>query len=464
MQKDLMEGLNAEQRQAVEYIDGPLLVLAGAGTGKTKVITTRIAHLLSRGVRPERILAVTFTRKAASEMKERIGAILGYRPSQMTVSTFHSLGFKILREISRGSLVVFDEARQRELMSAIVKRGRFGLDPERALAQVSRAKNWGYSPEKVRSQATCPEEVEFAECFQAYENELRGNNGIDLDDMISCPVTYLENTRHARNVYQNRFQYILVDEYQDTNRPQYRLMRCLLGPHENLCVVGDDDQSIYGFRGADVERILRFREDFPRGEMVALQMNYRSYAEVISLANGIIAESERRYPKKLQPALGPGALVRWKQLGTENAEARAIAVEINAFADDGISFKDVAVLTRLHQDGKAIIQELDRLRIPFQRGKASGDQTNAVSLMTLHQSKGLEFPVVFMPALEDTTLPHFQAIEEGPVALEEERRLLYVGVTRAKQHLVLTASSSRGGRERSVSRFLSKFISGLRLD
>jgi DNA helicase-2/ATP-dependent DNA helicase PcrA len=428
-------------------------VLAGAGTGKTKVISTRVAYLLQRGVPPSEILAVTFTRKAAAEMKERIEHILKAKPWGLTVSTFHSLGFRILRELSPGKFVVFGDVEKQQLIQSIIGRLRFYLDAETTLHQISRAKNWGLSPEDVRRTARNSSEREFADCYGSYQKQLASQGALDLDDMISLPLDFLLRSEGTRALYQRRWRYILVDEYQDTNRVQYQLTRCILGAHSNLCVVGDDDQSIYGFRGAEVERILSFQEDFPKATAIALQLNYRSHSEILTLANAIISRARRRYPKRLLSHVGPGGRISWRRLGYEEAEAAHIAEQIRGLVETGeFSYRDIAIIARVHKDTRPIHRALQAQELPCAAGKSVGQ--NAVTVMTLHQSKGLEFPVVFVPALEDNSLPHFHALCEGKEAVEEERRLLYVAVTRAKKRLFLTSSASRNDRSRNVSRFL----------
>jgi superfamily I DNA/RNA helicase len=450
-----LTSLNQEQRNAVECTEGPLLVLAGAGTGKTKVITTRIAYLLKRGVAPERILALTFTRKAAIEMRVRIEELVGRKPWGLTVSTFHSLGFRMLREMNRGApLVVLADKEQLALVQELTNRPGNYLDPERTLNQISRAKNWGLTPDDIARNGEDYGGSDFAACYRDYEAALRSKGAIDLDDMVGRPLKLLQDSDDARAKYQWRFRYILVDEYQDTNRVQYQLTRAILGQANNLCVVGDDDQSIYGFRGAEPQRILSFKDDFPNTTVVALTMNYRSHAEIITLANAIISRAPKRYPKNLQPQLGPGGKIAWRSVGSEEAEAAYITEQIRALIDTGeFSFGEIAVISRLTKDAQIIYDSLKAKKLPCAMGKVNGEE-NAVSVMTLHQSKGLEFPVVFIPALEDDTLPHYHALSGGPETMEEERRLLYVAVTRAKKRLFMSASSSRKGYSRSISRFI----------
>lgn len=451
----LFQSLNEQQRTAVECTEGPLLVLAGAGTGKTKVITTRIAYLLRKGIPPKQILAVTFTRKAAEEMRTRVEDILGFRPWGLTISTFHSLGFFILRDLTEGQVHVIDEASQRAMVKRLGQRYDLDLEVDRVCSQISRAKNFRISPNQVRERARTPEEHAFARCYAAYQAELEATTTIDFDDMISMPLEFLARSRAASERYRRRWRYILVDEYQDTNQIQYELMRCLLGVQSNICVVGDDDQSIYGFRGASADRILSFKDDFPNTTTVALEMNYRSHAEIIALANSIISSAPKRYPKRLVSSLGPGGAIAWKRLEHERAEAGYIIEQIRSLTRTGrYSLRDIAVIARVASSTETLQQTFRSGLLPFAIGKSSPPRS-AVTIMTLHQAKGLEFPVVFVPAIEEDSIPHFYALKEGPTAVEEERRLFYVAVTRAKKQLILTACASRKERPREVSRFLT---------
>ena len=452
-EQGLLSSLNEDQKNAVRCTEGPLLVLAGAGTGKTKVITTRIAYLLKRGVAPSQILALTFTRKAAVEMSVRIEELVGRKPRGLTVSTFHSLGFRMLREMNQArSLRVLAEEDLFKFFQKLP--GCSYMDTELTLNQISRAKNWGLSPQDVYQNAQDAGEVDFSTSYREYETAMRKAGAIDLDDMVGLPLKLLQESEELRSRYQRRWRYVLVDEYQDTNRVQYLLTRAVLGEHTNICVVGDDDQSIYGFRGAEPKRILSFKDDFPNTTVIALTMNYRSHAEIITLANAIISRAQTRYPKNLHSSLGLGAKVDWKQVGNEGSEAAYIAEQIQDLtASKEFSFGDIAVISRITKDATLIYEVLKERKLPCAMGKAAANR-NAVSVMTLHQAKGLEFPVVFIPALEEDTLPHYHALQEGPSALEEERRLLYVAVTRAKKRLFLSASSSRNNHDRTVSRFL----------
>jgi DNA helicase II / ATP-dependent DNA helicase PcrA len=459
----LLEGLHPAQQEAVQTLEGPLLVLAGAGSGKTRVITRRMAYLLSQGVPPESLLAVTFTRKAAIEMRERVSKLLGRTPRGLTVCTFHALGYRLIREqgcrLKFGPRVSVLEERERcrlvgSLLGELDLRRPPGI--ETVLSRIARAKNDGISPEAYLDEATTRREKAIGGIYARYQEALLERNAIDLDDMVLMPLKLLEAHERVRRAYERRWHFILIDEYQDTSAGQYRLATLLAGERKNICAVGDDDQSIYRFRGADVERILRFEEDFPGARVIRLEVNYRSSAEIVRLGSAVIEQAEKRYEKRLAPALGSSGPVIWSRVAGEAEEARLIAGEVGALhAGSGIGFRDMAVLVRVERHGSGVIKALRRERIPAQRGQGSGED-GGVSVMTIHQSKGLEFLVVFLIAVEDETLPHYHAIREGREAVEEERRLLYVAITRAKARLFLSSCESRDRHERRPSRFLSE--------
>ncbi len=298
----ILSGLNDEQREAVCSTNGPLLVLAGAGTGKTLVITKRIAFLLNQGVSPENVLAVTFTRKAAVEMRERVEALLGSSARGVTIATFHALGLKILREHGHrldilGKATIYGTAEQLNLVETILDE----VDPEghfaaiNLLSRISRAKNRGLTPEKLASRELDEMTRRAVLVFSRYQAELRRRGVLDLDDLLLLPLTLLREHTRVRNYYTRRWQYLLVDEFQDTNRSQSLLTQHLAGERRNVCVVGDDDQSIYRFRGAEVGNILRFREDYSGANLVTLQVNYRCTSPIVALANRVIEKAKTRY-------------------------------------------------------------------------------------------------------------------------------------------------------------------------
>lgn len=644
MEDTFFKDLNAAQREAVATTEGPLLVLAGAGTGKTRVITYRIANLLRRGVRPESILAVTFTNKASREMKERVHKLTGGKEKGMTISTFHSLGVRILRVEHaaigyRPGFSITDSSDQLSMARTILRDIRGGaapVEPKAVLAAISRAKNKFILPEDVLESASDDLEHLLAECYQRYQSGLRDRNCVDFDDLILLPVICLQKHEEIALKYKRQFRYVLVDEYQDTNSAQYQFLRCLVSPERNLCVVGDDDQSIYGFRGAEMDKILGFERDFPGARVVKLEENYRSTAAILNLANAVIANNLSRRKKTLRSTLGEGAKVRWVTLSDEAAEVDFViqgivrlteaeqapleslviliraAIQARPFEEklrlrhipytlvggqsyfDRKEIRDVLAYWKVASNpaddlsllrilnvprrgfGTVTIQKIDavarakkfsfleamtavadregefsesvrtacaHLRDLFSRARErlerrefavmarelileadykdavtdlytdplvrqarwasveqvflwverwhnhnpsgefsdylealaldqeesrqdKGEQRRGLTVMTLHSAKGLEFPHVFLVGVEEDLLPHRRSAAEGDSGIEEERRLFYVGITRAQQSLTITQAGTRflygEPRPRQPSRFLEEvFATGL---
>lgn len=452
---DSMDELNEQQQQAVEAPNGPLLVLAGAGTGKTRVITARIARLVRDGVASERILAVTFTRKAAGEMRQRLTSFLGSRAYGLTVCTFHALGLRIMREhygrlAPDGSLRVVSDNEQRRLLRDLLSEFRSGNDMDRVLAAISRSKNAGLWPDEFRRKACNDFQHIVADVYAQYQAALTSMSAIDMDDMILRPVELLETSDLDRSQYQRRWQHVLIDEYQDTNEGQDRLAACLIGPEHDICVVGDDDQSIYGFRGADAERIRDFPKRFTGTRAVTLESNYRSRSPIVALANAVISKAEHRWPKRLVCVSGGGPPVRWNTLADDAQERGFIAATLTELSAT-TPWSAMAVLVRVRKLISTFTREFRRNGIPCSSTPTDGD---GVSVMTLHQAKGLEFPVVFMPAMEAGILPHANADTDAE-ATEEERRLCYVGITRARERLFISSAERRDGRPAAPSPFLS---------
>jgi len=627
---ELLAGLNPPQRDAVVHGEGPLLILAGAGSGKTRVLTHRIAYLMRTGqARADEILAITFTNKAAQEMRERVELLVGRATRAMWVMTFHAACARMLRADAHRlgytrQFTIYDAADQRRL----IKRCLDDLDidskrftPRAMQAQISDAKNKLRAADDYRQLVGSYFEQTVADVYERYERELHRMNAMDFDDLLVRSVNLLELFQEVRDRYAAAFRWILVDEYQDTNHAQYRWLQLLASEHRNLAVVGDDDQSVYGFRGADIKNILGFEEDFPESHVVKLEQNYRSTQTILSAANAVVANNRGRMAKALWTEIGEGDPIKVRELSDEHAEARYVAAEIERMVDEGVSREEIAVFYRTNAQSRVLEDMLVRAQIGYQviggtkfyeraeirdavayltflanpqdagafmrvanspkRGlgqtslsrvlshadtmgvpvwdaaaepesvpglgtaarKALGrfmsvmvrllermesgppvgdlldellretgyfdaleaertieaqgrienleelvrvareydamaeqgsvgeflqqialiadvdslrDDEGLVTLMTLHNAKGLEFPIVFMIGMEDGVFPHSRALEEGVV--EEERRLAYVGLTRAMRDLTLTYARRRNTFGRNEPGMRSRFI------
>jgi DNA helicase-2/ATP-dependent DNA helicase PcrA len=622
--------LNPAQREAVLATEGPVLVVAGAGSGKTRVLTYRIAHLVAAvGVKPQEILAITFTNKAAGEMRERLGSVVGDIARTMWVMTFHSACGRILRREAprlgyRSNFTIYDQADQVRLVKQCLE--ELDRDPKRFVprgihAQISNAKNQLVSPEEYKSRVASFFDQTVADVYELYQRRLLASNAADFDDLLMLTVEVLDRFPDARKKWQKAFRYVLVDEYQDTNHAQYRLLQLLAGEHKNVFAVGDPDQSIYAFRGADIRNIMEFERDFGGAKQIALEQNYRSSNAILRAANAVISENRERKPKNLWSELGEGDPVRVIEVEDEHAEARFVASEIAGLVDEGFSGSEIAIFYRTNAQSRVLEDVLVRQDIPYQviggpkfyeraeikdaiaylqvidnpsdaisltrianrprRGigdaslarlqtyadahglplwealehpeeagcggaplkaidrfrtlmqssmaaalelpvpellervleqsgylealeaertiEAQGrtenlmelvgvareyqesaddpslseflqqislysdqdaleEERSLVTLMTLHNAKGLEFRVVFLIGMEEGVFPHSRSIEEQ--GLEEERRLCYVGLTRAQERLVLTHAAARslwGSRGYNMpSRFLDE--------
>jgi DNA helicase-2/ATP-dependent DNA helicase PcrA len=628
----LLEGLNEPQRAAVTHGEGPLLILAGAGSGKTRVLTHRIAWLVHTGrARAGELLAITFTNKAAQEMRERVELLLGHSTRGMWVMTFHAACARLLRaEAPRlgytRQYTIYDAADSRRLIKRCID--ELGVDPKRFTPgamqhQISDAKNKLRDAEAYRQQVGSFFEQTVADVYELYERDLHRMNAMDFDDLLVRTVNVLELFPEVRARYAAAFRHVLVDEYQDTNHAQYRLLQLLAGEHRNLAVVGDDDQSVYSFRGADITNILNFQDDYPDAEVVRLEQNYRSTQTILSVANAVITHNRGRMGKSLWTDLGEGDPVKVRELEDEHAEARFVVGEIERLVDEGVSRAEIAVFYRTNAQSRVLEDTLVRREIGYQviggtkfyeraeikdaisyltvlanpqdvvsftrvansprRGigqtslsrvlnhaetmgipvwdaaaapgevpglgtaavraferfmatmaflreraeqqvpigdlldailhetgyldalqaertiEAQGrienleelvevarefdagaeddtldlflqqislvadadtrrDDEGLVTLMTLHNAKGLEYPIVFMIGCEEGVFPHSRSLDEG--TLEEERRLCYVGITRAMRDLYLTFARRRavfGAQNYGLpSRFLSE--------
>ena len=622
--------LNPAQREAVLATEGPVLVVAGAGSGKTRVLTYRIAHLVSAvGVKPQEILAITFTNKAAGEMRERLEGVLGGIARTMWVMTFHSACGRILRTEApklgyRSNFTIYDQADQVRVVKLCLE--ELERDPKRFVprgihSQISNAKNLLITPDDYKARVSSFYDQTVADVYELYQGRLFASNAVDFDDLLMLTVQVLERFPEARKRWQKAFRYVLVDEYQDTNHAQYRLLQLLAGEHQNVFAVGDPDQSIYAFRGADIRNIMEFERDFGGAKQIALEQNYRSTNAILRAANAVISENRERKPKNLWSELGEGDPIRVIEVEDEHAEARFVAAEIAGLVDEGFAGSEIAIFYRTNAQSRVLEDVLVRQDIPYQviggpkfyeraeikdaiaylqvidnpsdaisltrianrprRGigdaslarvrayadahglslwealehpeeagcggaplkaidrfrtlmqssmsgalelpvpeilervldqsgylesleaertiEAQGrsenlmelvgvareyqesaespslseflqqislfsdqdaieEERSLVTLMTLHNAKGLEFRAVFLIGMEEGVFPHSRSIEEQ--GLEEERRLCYVGLTRAQERLVLTHAAARslwGSRGYNLpSRFLDE--------
>ncbi len=635
----LLSGLNGPQRDAVTHGDGPLLIIAGAGSGKTRVLTHRIAYLVGAGAaKPNEILAITFTNKAAAEMRERVELLVGRRVRAMWVMTFHAACARMLRAHAdklgyTRQFTIYDQADSRRLVKRCLD--DLGVDPKRftpaaVQSQISDAKNRLRDADAYGHMVGSYFEQTVADAFRSYERELHRMNAMDFDDLLVRAVNVLELFEEVRERYATEFRHVLVDEYQDTNHAQYRWLQLLAGKHRNLAVVGDPDQSIYQFRGADIRNILEFEDDFGDAQVVRLEQNYRSTQTILDAANAVIANNRGRKSKLLWTDIGQGDPIKVRELEDEHAEARFVTGEVERLVDDGTSRAEIAIFYRTNAQSRVLQDTLVRAEVPYQviggtkfyeraeikdaiayltvllnpqdvgaftrvvnsprrgigatslsrvlafantlgtaiwdvasepeqvpglgaaavkafkrfmgtmhvlreraesgapvaevlreilgetgylealeaertveaqgrlenleelvnvavefdagagveapEGETRGlgdflqqialisdaddrsDGEGLVTLMTLHNAKGLEYPIVFIIGCEEGVFPHSRALDEG--GLEEERRLCYVGITRAERDLYLTYARTRtvfGARHfGGPSRFLSE--------
>jgi DNA helicase-2/ATP-dependent DNA helicase PcrA len=471
----VLGSLDPDQRRAAEIVEGPVLILAGPGAGKTRTLTHRIAHLISeRGIAAANCLAVTFTRRAAAEMRERLTTLLGARAADIAIHTFHSLGLAILRAHPEAAgLNDFRIASEDERIAALAEAMEVSEHKaETLLRAISRAKR------------TDEASAEIAAALDAYARALRSRNWIDFDDLVSLALRALSDHPEIAAQYREKFRFISVDEFQDIDEPQYRLIVQLAPPDANLCAIGDPDQAIYGFRGADASCFARLRGDYAPTE-VRLQRNYRSSGTIVAASAQMLGSRE-----------GADSMVRAMQeritihaAPTERAEAEFVVQTIEGLIgghsffsvdsgragrqDTDLSFGDFAVLYRTDAQSGALLEALARSGIPFAKNgqdaladpedrvavdPAPATVGDRVSLLTLHAAKGLEFRVVFIVGLEDGILPLRFGAEE-PSA--EERRLFYVGMTRAEDRLFLLRASQRRWRGRVQSLPASPFLADI---
>lgn len=366
--------LNDRQIEAVKCVDGPLLVLAGAGSGKTRVLTTRIAYLISElGINPYNILAITFTNKAAKEMKGRVIDMLGDNAKRIQISTFHSFGVTILRENYdklgyKENFTILDSDDTLTVIKKIIK--ELNLDPKeynpKAIKnRISGAKNQILSPEEYKKYANTDFEEKVTLIYEKYEKKLKANNSVDFDDLLILPINLFRTNPDVLKKYQERFQYILIDEYQDTNEAQYILVKMLSAKYKNICVVGDESQSIYSFRGSNYRNILNFERDYPNCKTVLLEQNYRSTSNILDAANEVIIHNKQRKDKNLWTENGVGEKIVYHRAYDEKDEAYYVMNEIKKLINDGVTRDRIAVLYRTNAQSRTMEESLLRENIPY---------------------------------------------------------------------------------------------------
>ena len=365
----IYDTLNKEQKEAVLTTEGPLLLLAGAGSGKTRVLTHRIAYLIDQmGVNPWNILAITFTNKAAGEMRERVDQIVGFGADQVWVSTFHSTCVRILRRyIDKlgydNHFTIYDTDDQKSIIKDVCKRQMIDtktLKERSVLSAISSAKNELLSPTEYELQAMGDfQKKKIAACYKEYQRELKKSNALDFDDLLVMTVELLKSCPEVLNQYQERFRYIMVDEYQDTNTAQFELIRLLADKYRNLCVVGDDDQSIYKFRGANIRNILDYEKVYPEAKVIKLEQNYRSTGNILDVANAVIRNNRGRKEKTLWTAKEQGSRIHFRQFDNGYEEAEYISDDIATRVRKGQAhYGDCAILYRTNAQSRALEERL----------------------------------------------------------------------------------------------------------
>ena len=372
----IYDTLNDRQKEAVLHTEGPLLILAGAGSGKTRVLTHRIAYLIEeKGVNPWNILAITFTNKAAGEMRERVDNLVGFGSESIWVSTFHSMCVRILRRHIEAlgyatNFTIYDTDDQKTLMKDVCKLLEVDTKIYRErtlLSAISRAKNELITPEELMLEAGGDfSRKKVAEVYGEYERQLRANNALDFDDLLLKTVQLFQTQKEVLDYYQERFRYIMVDEYQDTNTVQFEMVRLLAGKYRNLCVVGDDDQSIYKFRGANIQNILNFEKVFPDARVIKLEQNYRSTETILEAANGVIRHNKGRKDKSLWTENGKGEAIEFRQFDTAYDEAEYVVDDIRrqVAAGEG-NYSDYAILYRTNAQSRMFEEKFVTAGIPY---------------------------------------------------------------------------------------------------
>jgi Superfamily I DNA and RNA helicases len=370
----MFDNLNEQQVEAVQTTEGPLLVLAGAGSGKTKVLTTRIGYLIEeKGIEPANILAITFTNKAAKEMRDRVVRMLGPMAYQIQISTFHSFGLTIMKENYEllgysKEFTILDSDDSLSIIKRIIKNNNLDskiYNPKAIKNKISSAKNERVSPEELSKFNASDFDIKVVEIYTEYEKKLRTNNSLDFDDLLLNPIELFDQYPAVLAQYQERFKYILIDEYQDTNEVQYTLTRMLSKKYNNICVVGDESQSIYAFRGSNYRNILNFEKDYPKSKIILLEQNYRSTKTILNAANDVIKNNKQRKEKNLWTENKVGEKVVYKKCFDEKEEAASVTSEIGNLILDGTSLKDIVVLYRTNAQSRTIEEAMLKDNIPY---------------------------------------------------------------------------------------------------
>lgn len=372
--EDILAGLNPPQREAVTHTEGPLLILAGAGSGKTRVLTYRIAYIIARGLaEPHQILAVTFTNKAANEMKQRVEKLINFPVRQLWIGTFHSISARILHYEAKyagyqSNFTIYDvddQVNQIKRIMEFLDINRETLSPRQVQYAISQAKNRMKDAREFEKGVSDIRSKQIAKIFWEYETALRRNNALDFDDLLIKPIEIFTEHPEVLEKYQNRFKYILVDEYQDTNKAQYYWVKLLSARHKNLCVVGDEDQSIYRWRGADIENILRFEKDFPESRVIRLEQNYRSTQTILKAANAVVAHNLKRLGKNLWSGKNVGEPIRILPTRDEVHEAATVVKIVRDESLQNHSLNEIVVLYRTNAQSRALEEQLRRNTIPY---------------------------------------------------------------------------------------------------
>lgn len=369
-----LENLNKEQKKAVLYNEGPLLILAGAGSGKTKVLTTKIAYLIKeKGISPYEILAITFTNKAAKEMKERVENLIGEEARFIQISTFHSFGLRLLRENCKDlgyepNFVIMDSDDSLVIVKKIMKDLNYDIkqfSPKAVKNKISSCKNELMSPNDYEKYVAGDFDQIILDVYRKYEEKLKSSNAVDFDDLLLLPIKLFRKHKDILEMYQNRYKYILIDEYQDTNEAQYILSKMISAKYKNICVVGDADQAIYGFRGANYKNILNFEKDYPNVLSIKLEQNYRSTKNILDAANCVIRNNQSRKEKNLWSTKGDGEKVTYYRAYDQLDEAHQVASFIKKIQDSGKSLSQVAILYRTNAQSRVMEEELLKDSIPY---------------------------------------------------------------------------------------------------